>query len=372
MPKSERIPNSEFRFPKRRVGPEFGFRSSALVRISGLRISALLFIAFASLTAHACSIPVFRYALDRWAADNFRLEVSAADAKDETVARFIRNFGAASALNLDVVRVPEGPSRLLRPHAAETGAAPIWTGTLTPAALGQLTNSSARIEIVRRVLAGDSAVWILVESGDRAADDADARVLEKRLRYLEQVAQLPLIDPNDPTSKLGPGPRLAVKFSVLRVNASTSESSFLAVLAGPKSGLAGTKEPWIAAVFGRGRVLGAWPAKGFGDEQIEEVCLFLLGACSCQVKNLNPGWDLLLRVDWDEELRAIGYPAAATIALDARPNQRPSEPETVIISGGDVPEARASSITRGRAAMLGMVTLLLLAAGGVAWWRFSR
>ena len=37
-------------------------------------------------------------------------------------------------------------------------------------------------------------------------------------------------------------------------------------------------------------------------------CMFLLGACSCQVKRMNPGWDLLLNVDWDGALQAIGFP----------------------------------------------------------------
>jgi hypothetical protein len=351
-------------------------------------------------TAFACSIPVFRYALDRWAADNFRLEISAADAKDEVVAKFIRNFGAASALNLEIVREPAdkpGPSRLLRPHAGETAAPPVWTGALTASVLASFTNSPTGGEIVRRILAGDSAVWVLVESGDRAADDAAASVLEKRLRYLEQVAQLPLIDPNDPTSKLGPGPKLAVKFSVLRVpahrpsssssssssnqeaNSTTrtkdeddvgNESPFLAMLVGPKSGLAATREPWVATVFGRGRVLGAWPARGFGDEQIEEVCLFLLGACSCQVKNLNPGWDLLLHADWDEQLRGLGYQPSEARSFARAAGIPPAAPETVTITGGG-PHRPASTLSRTKSIVLGVGALLLVVAGGLAWRRFA-
>jgi hypothetical protein len=146
------------------------------------------------------------------------------------------------------------------------------------------------------------------------------------------------------------------------------------MLAGPQSGLAATREPWLAVVFGRGRVLGAWPAKGFGDEQIEEVCLFLLGACSCQVKNLNPGWDLLLRVDWDEELRAIGYqPVDAGSEASSRPHQRLMEPEIVTIAGGDTPPSGGgSNLSRAQATALGLATLLLLAAGGWAWRQFAR
>jgi hypothetical protein len=340
--------------------------------VRNLRLASLAgaLAALVPLVALACSIPVFRYALDRWPADHFRLEVSAADAKDEAIAKFIRNFGAASALNLDVVRVNDGPSRLLIPHAADKQAAPVWSGTLDTAALAKLTNSPARAALVKRILNGDSGVWLLVESGNRTADDATARALEKRLRYLEQVAQLPLIDPNDPTSKLGPGPRLAVKFSLLRVSAkATEEMPFLSMLSGPKSGLAGSSEPWVAAVFGRGRVLGAWPTKGFGDAQIEEVCLFLLGACSCQVKNLNPGWDLLLRVDWDEELRAIGYQGTPEQTFRTNtPMPSDGAPETVTISAGE-PEPRFS-LRREEAVALGGAALLLVVAGGFAWRKF--
>jgi len=32
---------------------------------------------------------------------------------------------------------------------------------------------------------------------------------------------------------------------------------------------------------------------------LAEVCSFLVGPCSCQVKQMNPGVDLLMPVDWD-------------------------------------------------------------------------
>ena len=33
--------------------------------------------------------------------------------------------------------------------------------------------------------------------------------------------------------------------------------------------------------------------------------MFLLGACSCRVKFMNPGWDLITDVDWDERLMDV-------------------------------------------------------------------
>jgi hypothetical protein len=300
-----------------------------------MRFRALLLIAaaFSAVAAHACSIPVFRYALDRWQADPFALEVSATDAKDEAVARFLRNLTDSSPLNLVPSRSQDkGPSRLAFPHAA-ADATPAWSGKLDGTTLPRLTDSPARAEVVKRILAGECAVWLLVESGQKNADDRATSALEKRLRYLEQVAQIPPIDPTDPTSQLGPGPALRVKFSMLRIRQNDpAEQPFIAMLAGPNHDMENANGPWLALVFGRGRVLGAWPAEGFGDEQTDEACLFLLGACSCQVKRMNPGWDLLLHADWNESLQAIGFPPPPPTAIQkpivAAPEPEPVKPPT--------------------------------------------
>jgi len=301
-----------------------------------LRPSSFVLLFLTLTLAHAaecCTIPVFRYALDRWQADAYRLEFPASALQTPAIADFFRNLGSDSPVNLEAKPGTGAEARLIFPHPEEATAPVVWSGTLTPASLQALTNSPARRELARRVLAGESVVWVLVESGDKAADDALAARVEKRLRYLEQVAILPRIDPNDPTSQLGPGPALRVKFSLLRIAGTSNESLLLKMLAGPKPDAALQSGAWLAAVFGRGRVLGAWPAGDFGDAEIEEVCLFLLGACSCQVKRQNPGWDLLMNVAWQEELTAIAEKTTAT-GTTPKPittNSVALEPETVKI-----------------------------------------
>ena len=68
------------------------------------------------------------------------------------------------------------------------------------------------------------------------------------------------------------------------------------------------RRPWIwlamavlivFAFFGRGRVLTALHGKDLKAKELEEVAKFLCGACSCQVKELNPGIDLLFAVKWE-------------------------------------------------------------------------
>ncbi len=334
-----------------------------------------------STTAHACSIPVFRYALDRWPPDRFTLEVAPDDAEDPKIAHFLRNFTDNTPLNLRIERLREDSTEhsSLRTPGVGDEAGQVWSGKLDAAALKSLTESPVRKDLVRRILAGDSAVWVLVTSAKSEANAAIAARLDKRLRYLEQIAQIPPIDPNDPSSKLGPGPALGVKFSVLRINAdNAAEKQFLAMLAGAKADEMGNHGTWLAAVFGRGRVLGAWGARDFGDEQIDEVSLFLLGACSCQVKRENPGWDLLLDADWDTELQAMGVPAIDTSAVaPAPPAPEPPAPalETVTIApvatpapvaAADAPKRRDS---RGLAGAAGA----LLALGvGLTWWSMRK
>lgn len=295
----------------------------------------VVLLAIFAAAAGACSIPVFRYALDRWQADPFVLHVAPDDAKDEAVARFLRNFTDSTPLNLAIARpAAADASRVEFPHA-EPGSGVVWSGKLDAATLERITDSPARSEIVRRTLAGESAVWVLVESGPKEAGDEVAARIEKRLRYLETASQLPAIDPNDPSSKLGPGPALGVKFSIVRVRADDpAEYFFLKMLAGPKSSGTQPAAIWLSVVFGRGRALGAWPAEDFGDEQIDEACTFLLGACSCEVKRMNPGWDLVMHAEWDEGLHAAEQARLSSPVAEGQEPPKPAEsvkPETVTI-----------------------------------------
>jgi hypothetical protein len=328
--------------PHRPLAPAFaiGLRPGALLGRARARlepgtrwrftlVTLAILLHFAAIT-RACSVPVYRYALDRWPADPYELAVSASDAKDPGVARFLRNFTDNTPVNLAPVRLKEaGSSHLAFPHAAPE-AAPAWAGALDAAAIPSLIDSPARTELTHRILAGETGVWLLVESGERSADDQAAAMLDKRLHYLEQAADIPPIDPDDPTNELGPGPALMVKFSVLRVRRDDpAEQAFLRMLAGPKHDTPPSTGPWLALVFGRGRVLGAWPAEGFGNEQIDEASLFLLGACSCQVKRMNPGWDLLLNANWDEALQAMGFQKPGQPAMLATPDG-PKAPSPIL------------------------------------------
>jgi hypothetical protein len=56
----------------------------------------------------------------------------------------------------------------------------------------------------------------------------------------------------------------------------------------------------VFPVFGRGRALLPLIGPGITSENIADAAGFLTGPCSCQVKELNPGFDLVLANRFDE------------------------------------------------------------------------
>jgi hypothetical protein len=304
---------------------------------------ALSFLAAAQ--ASGCTVPVFRYALDRWPAESWTLEAPRSVFLTEPLATTLRNLGGDSPLNLTAKPLAgpdESRARLSFPGAGAAETA--WTGPLTPDSFRVLTDSPARQSLVRRLLSGDSAVWVVVLPPDAADGAALTDRLRKRLAFVESAAQLPALDPNDPSSRLGPGPELKLALTQLAVSrGDPAEHAFIAMLAGPAGGgLAQSSGAFAAAVFGRGRVFGAWPAAELSDELIDRTNLFLTRACSCEVKSLHPGWDLLLRVDWDAELRKVHEARHAPPAASLTEAPVPSVPVFVPIAAGIPQPAPAS------------------------------
>jgi hypothetical protein len=255
---------------------------------------------------------------------------------------------------------------------------PLWSGPLNATTMPPLLDSPARRELLKHILTGDSVVWVVCT---REAEKAQGDRVEKRLRFLEQVAALPPQDPNDPDSQLGPGPPLKLKFSVLRVSLDDpAEKLFAAMVAGPKQQEFVAKGTAFAApIFAKGRVLGAWALSDLDDTAIEDATLFLIGRCSCRIKNENPGWDVVLKTDWESALKKAGEavegdePNAASPAGTAPPraislNGSVRELETYVASApaAAAPAAAATSAAGSAVVHFASVPIIAVIAGGLA------
>lgn len=267
-----------------------------------VRSLAFLWIVCGS-SAFACTIPVFRFALDRWEADKFRLVMPAAMGKQTETARLLIPFRGNGPANLKIEESRDGAVAEAQLLDSRGGLQPLWSGNVDDATLGALLESPARRDLLKHLLSGVSVIWVIVDNG-RPEGKAEVERVEKRLRYLEQVVALPEQDPTDPDSQLGPGPPLRLKFATLRVAMNDpAEKLFCAMLAGPKAAdLPGKGVAFAAPVFGRGRVLGSFALAELDETALEDITMFLTGRCSCRVKNQSPGWDVLLKVDWESAL----------------------------------------------------------------------
>lgn len=276
----------------------------------------------------ACTIPVFRYALDRWEPDRLSLTIPASDAAAPALVDLLRPLRANGSANLDIKTSADPALKSAELRDSRSAGQVVWSGTLDQTTLGSLLDSPGRQAILSRILSGESVVWVLVDGGG-PGDAAEIDRIEKRLKFLEQVAALPVQDPNDPDSQLGPGPALRLQFGTLRLrSADPAEQVLLRMLAGPETG-AGTPtgQGFAAAVFGRGRVLGSWPLARLDDAALEDACMFLVGRCSCRVKNQNPGWDLLLNVNWEAALKTAQAARQAPVE-----NAPPAAAQPVVVT----------------------------------------
>jgi hypothetical protein len=306
---------------------------------------------------------VFRFALERWRADAYRVVVfhkgPLTDAEQELVKPLmeqqdhqISNMivrtvdidelesasgeeAQADKAFLANVTSPQYPFIAVQypPHLRIDR--PVWMGALEREAVARLIDSPARKELVRRLTAGQTAVWILLESGQKAQDEPVAEMLDREIKKLEESLELPELTPS-PDDALEIQLPLEVKFSVLRVaKDDPAEAALVAMLIGAEPDLAERTDPMVFPVFGRGRALLPLIGAGISERNIHEASEFLAGPCSCEVKEQNPGFDLLLAAEWDILLSPSGAPLT-TATVNSR--VEPAEAEIVPIPRGSVSE----------------------------------
>jgi hypothetical protein len=192
-----------------------------------------------------------------------------------------------------------------------------WRGSLDDFSRVDVIRSPVRKELRRRLLSGDSVVWLMLRSSDRQRNDATRARMESDLEELATAVSLPE-GVGLPGSELHSEVPLLVRFSLLEIDPADPREQFLVDLfRGFYPDLARDGEPLLVPVFGRGRALEVIPADDLDSNLTRDLSLFLAGACSCQVKEQNPGFDLLIEADWDSELfgaEGVRPPPAKTVS----------------------------------------------------------
>ena len=300
-----------------------------------------------------CSTPVFRYAMERWMADYYDgVLIHRGEIPDDDPAAVLFQSEEAEFLNLRLSKIDldeedswkrlavrvEGASPLNRgQEARETAdsnsapevatpasvlksqlgieipaklpalvlwypwmkgrAAPLWTGEFTPSTIKALMNSPKRKELARRLTDGQTTVWLLIESGNAAKDEAALKLINQELESAtEQLKEIAAEIPAEPGV-----PGFEYTFSTLTISRSDpNEQMLLTLLLKSEPDLDEYKsEPIVFPVFGRGRALFALVGEGINTDNLREAIAFITGPCGCEIKMMNPGVDLLIAENWD-------------------------------------------------------------------------
>lgn len=296
-------------------------------------------IAVVAGSASACSIPVFRYALEHWHPDAYQIAIfhdqDLTDQQSQQLDWLQQQKLRGANLSISVIDLRQEPQvkdsefweslsdspapRIMvkLPGTAGQGRGLVASVPWQENTLQSLVYSSARDEIAERLVAGE-VVWLMLESGDAELDDQAYEILKREVAKQQETIKLPEIDEAD-RGDLGTDPaELKVQFSTLRMSRDDPEEKwFTEMLLSVESDLRDediTNQPMVFPLFGRGRALYALIGQGINSDVIATAATFLTGGCQCTVKAQNPGVDLLMPVIWDQ-LVDVAQPEEVDVPL---------------------------------------------------------
>ncbi len=269
--------------------------------------------------AQACNVPVFRYALEKWPADPYTLVLyqKAGTESNAAIEQWLReHLSAGTPINVQLQTVAvDSDARVTAAAESITGlpwlevylphrtaeSRPIWSGLATAENIHGVLHSPLRSLLAEKLLQGDALVWLLLASGN---DSLDAQACNRLQAALERAQRELTIPDTGVDSHGNPIPvtefkHLPVRFSFLEMDRQGADEAFLRhCLLQVEPDLSFFDEPMAFPVLGQGRVLYALIGPGINENNVLESCRSAIGWCSCEVKELNPGLDLLLAADW--------------------------------------------------------------------------
>lgn len=273
-----------------------------------------------------CNVPVFRYALERWTADPYRIMVFHKGQMSVDNAELLKelkylSFQGDSTLNLvtqytDINITGENTlngldENLTYPlmmlfYPEETGIPyPLWLGELTKSNLDLLKVSPARKKIANLLMSGETAVFLFLESGNSELDQNYYNILKQEIEILSTKLKIPSTgtDIEGNPIEVDDFTNVDLNFVIKKISRKDpTEQIFINMLLGTESDLSDYQVPLVFPVFGQGRSLYALVGSGINETTIEKACRSLVAWCSCEIKALHQGVDLLFLAEWSSRV----------------------------------------------------------------------
>jgi hypothetical protein len=340
----------------------------------------------------ACSIPVYQYAMMRWLPDDYqalvlyrgdlsveqkrllrKLENSRADATSYMNLRIqtvdLDNSPKKKVKDLVKGEVPNNlPAIALWYPGAMGQIEPIWQDRFDSTSVALLTQSPTRKELSKRLIDGETTVWIFLESGNTEKDQKAIKILKDELTNAEQQLK------NSSLTMMYEQADIEVDFSFSVLTMSRTdpkEKVFLTMLKNDQSGESEVDEPVVYPVFGRGRALFAIAGVDITSNNLQDAIAFLTGPCGCQIKAMNPGVDLLIQANWDQaamDYYGVDEPLPELTGVMPEPTNLTDETDDIALDLKD-----SSSSGMGLFTIAGIALgVVLLGVGGTSVWLFRK
>lgn len=331
-----------------------GRRAALAGLLLGLMLAGSLM--FQSTVAWACSTPVYQYAMYNWPPAPYYVfffhegPISEQDQNLHQLAEKLATDGRAVA-NLALYPVdlgkPEQYERLpetvrkswekYRAEQEEKGqpvksgyavytawGAELLIGQLDEATLKALVDSPARTSLGQLFQQGNAVVVLFMPGADQEENQRVEKLVQSMIdevatgKLMGMAIYTPLeaysmyeptVDQSEPAeaTESSEPQGAGIKVGLLRVARDDPQETWLlrALMAMDPELEKMRDKPMVFFCYGRGRAMPPYVGEGITAENLAAEMEFLSGACSCMVKDANPGVDLLIRWDWDATAEAI-------------------------------------------------------------------
>jgi hypothetical protein len=323
----------------------------------------------------ACDTPVYRYAMYRWEPAPYEIYYFHEEPIAEQAAKLHEQIQAVSRSeenpanvifipvplkeDTELKRVPpdvkkgwlelENPTvptyMVVTPHGGR-----LHLGDLDEAMLKSLLDSPARGEVAKQLEQGKAGVLLLLTGADKKAT-AEAEKAAKSL--IKDIADGKIELYMAPAMFGPPGedeedaPKVEVGYHKVQRD-DPKEKWLVESLLSIESDLKDDEfvdTPMVFGIFGRGRALPPFVGKGINPDNLLDCVDFVTGACSCTVKDQNPGMDLLFTKDWWEAAETLANQFGAEEGNEAQYGPADFFPQLMIPSdeegGGEANQADA-------------------------------
>lgn len=293
---------------------------------TGTALLGLVVSGCGTCVAWACDTPVYRYALYNWSSSpyvlyRFRAEPAESvepdspgdTAGEETGAAPAgpqRNFDEITVGQTDAAQLELVPEAALAAWREENSAVPldvllgpqqavIFAGQIAEEEVEPIIDSPARQEIVRQLGAGQPCVLVVVTAGNATIDEAAVVAVDETIARGGAGKIEPARLGSDPSAAPTEPPAVVLGRVVISAD-DPRERWLVRMLERVERDLSEFDgQPMVFAVYGRGRAMEPYIGEGVTADNLSECVSFILGSCSCQVKDQNPGVDLLTNWDWE-------------------------------------------------------------------------